>query len=141
MMSVIEANIEHVEDLCSMDKEVVGDNSRKDMIITAIEEERCLIQRTHSGIAGFLIFTTNFFECSFISLVIVKPSERRKGVATSLLANFVSIAPTPKIFSSTNHSNLQMQKVFELAGFNRSGYIENLDDGDPEIIYFKSKGD
>ncbi|MFJ7662340.1 GNAT family N-acetyltransferase [Lysinibacillus sp. NPDC097162] len=139
MMPVIEASIEHIDDLCTMDKEVIGEYSRKDMIIKAIEEKRCLIQRTHSGIAGFLIFTTNFFECSFISLVIVKPSERRKGVASSLLASFVSMAPTPKIFSSTNQSNLQMQKVFEEAGFNRSGFIENLDDGDPEIIYFKSK--
>ncbi len=140
-MQIMQANIEQVDALCTMDKEVVGDFSRKEMIITAIKEKRCLVQGTHRGIAGFLIYTTNFFECSFISLIIVKPSERRKGVATSLLAHFVHMAPTLKIFSSTNQSNLHMQKVFELAGFKRSGYIENLDDGDPEIIYFKSQVD
>jgi len=32
-----------------------------------------------------------------------------------------------------------MQKVFEANGFVQSGIIENLDEGNPEIIYFKTK--
>ncbi|MFJ7666468.1 GNAT family N-acetyltransferase [Lysinibacillus sp. NPDC097195] len=140
MVSIIEvATLEHVEELCKIDQEVIGDNSRKDTIMKAIKANQCLIQRRHSTIAGFLIFTTDFFECSFISFIIVKSSERRKGVATTLLANFIAIAPTSKIFSSTNSSNKQMQRVFDNAGFKKSGYIENLDDGDPEIIYFTMK--
>lgn len=139
-MSIIEvATLEQGNELCIIDQEVIGDYSRKDTIIKAIQDKRCLIQRTDSVIAGFLIFTTDFFECSFISLIIIKPSNRRKGVATALLAYFVDRAPTSKIFSSTNSSNEPMQKVFDLTGFKKSGYIENLDDGDPEIIYFKMK--
>jgi hypothetical protein len=34
-------------------------------------------------------------------------------------------------------SNTIMQELFEKLGYIRSGYIENLDEGDPEIIYFK----
>lgn len=30
-----------------------------------------------------------------------------------------------------------MQRMCEALGFVRSGYIENLDEGDPEIVYFK----
>jgi hypothetical protein len=30
-----------------------------------------------------------------------------------------------------------MQAVYESLGFVRSGFVENLDEGDPEIIYFK----
>jgi len=30
-----------------------------------------------------------------------------------------------------------MQKVFKANGFKQSGFIENLDEGDPEIIYFR----
>ncbi len=69
--------------------------------------------------------------------MIVKPTERRKGIATSLLAYYVERASTQKVFSSTNQSNTTMQKVFATAGFIRSGYVENLDEDDPEIIYFK----
>ena len=79
------------------------------------------------------------FDNSFISLVIIKPTERRKGIATTLLNFYVERATTPKIFSSTNQSNTSMHKVFEMAGFIKSGYIENLDDGDPEIIFVKFK--
>ncbi len=32
-----------------------------------------------------------------------------------------------------------MQHVFLANGFVQSGVIENLDEGDPEIIYFRSK--
>jgi ribosomal protein S18 acetylase RimI-like enzyme len=44
---------------------------------------------------------------------------------------------TPKLFTSTNESNIIAQKTYEANGFVRTGYIENLDEGDPEIIYFK----
>ena len=50
---------------------------------------------------------------------------------------FFCISPTKKIFSSTNQSNKRMQEVFKANGFIQSGFVENLDDGDPEIIYFK----
>jgi hypothetical protein len=32
-----------------------------------------------------------------------------------------------------------MQEVFKVNGFIESGFIENLDEDDPEIIYFRSK--
>ena len=43
-----------------------------------------------------------------------------------------------KLFTSTNQSNAAMHAFCAAAGFVRSGVIENLDDGDPEIVYFKA---
>lgn len=139
MTQLLEASMEHIEEICAIDQEVVGDFSRSEYIRTAINQKRCIIQQTEKGIAGFLIYTNDFFQNSFISLVIVKPSNRRKGVATALLSFYVEMAASPKIFSSTNQSNTSMHMVFEAAGFIRSGFIENLDEGDPEIIYVKFK--
>lgn len=139
MTDLLEARIEHFDEIFAMDQEVIGDFSRRDYLRSAIHEKRCIIHQTEKGIAGFLIFTNDFFDNSFISLVIIKPTERRKGIATTLLNFYVEMAATPKIFSSTNQSNTSMQKVFEMAGFIKSGYIENLDDGDPEIIFVKFK--
>ncbi|MFJ7734011.1 GNAT family N-acetyltransferase [Lysinibacillus sp. NPDC097231] len=129
--------MEHLDEIGTIDQEVMGDSSRRQYILKAIQEKRCIIQQNEHGIAGFLIFTNDFFDNSFISLVIVKPSDRRKGVATALLDYYVGMAATSKIFSSTNQSNTTMHKVFETAEFIKCGYIENLDEGDPEIIYVK----
>ncbi|MFJ5718273.1 GNAT family N-acetyltransferase [Neobacillus sp. NPDC093127] len=139
MKSLIKAKINDLDEIVKMDSEVIGDDRRRKYIQKAVEEERCIVIKIEALIVGFLIFDTHFFDCSFIDLIIVKPTERRKGYATSLIQYFVYIAPTKKIFSSTNQSNKRMQEVFKTNGFRKSGFIENLDVGDPEIIYFKSK--
>jgi len=33
-----------------------------------------------------------------------------------------------------------MKRLCERLGYVRSGFIENLDEGDPEVVYFKVKG-
>lgn len=139
LLNVKKAETKNVDAIVAVDGGVIGNDSRRDFIKKAVAEERCLVATSENEIAGFLIYDTNFFECSFISLIIVSPSERRKGHATALMNYFVKISPTQKIFSSTNQSNQAMQKVFSANGFVKSGVVENLDEGDPEIIYFKSK--
>ncbi|MGE7924021.1 GNAT family N-acetyltransferase [Viridibacillus arvi] len=138
MNSVITAKVEDIEAIVKLDCEIIGNMSRRKQIEKIVGEGHCLIIKEKEAVQAFLLFDTSFFECSFISLIIVSKSARRKGYATALINYFESIAPTKKIFSSTNQSNINMQKVFESQGFVRSGFVENLDDGDPEIIYFKS---
>lgn len=139
MKSLSKAKIYDLDEIVKMDSEVIGDDRRRKYIQKAVEEEKCIVIKIEASIVGFLIFDTHFFDCSFISLIIVKPTGRRKGYATSLIQYFVNISPTKKVFSSTNQSNKSMQQVFNTNGFIKSGFIENLDEGDPEIIYFKSK--
>ncbi|AMO33725.1 GNAT family N-acetyltransferase [Lysinibacillus sphaericus] len=137
MSDIKVARLEHLEALCAIDHEVIGNSSRSDEIQQAIEEKRCLLHHFADDITGFLIFTQDFFGYDFISLVMVKPSERRKGIASALINAYVKTSTTLKVFSSTNQSNKTMQNVFQTLGFVKSGVIENLDDGDPEIIYVK----
>ncbi|MEK3726856.1 GNAT family N-acetyltransferase [Lysinibacillus sp. FSL W8-0953] len=137
MSHIKEARMEHLQVLCTIDQEVIGDASRTEEIHQAIEEKRCLLYQSTDNIAGFLLFTNDFFGYSFISLVIVKPSERRKGVASALMKAYMQMAKTSKVFSSTNQSNKRMQQLFHNLGFVKSGVIDNLDEGDPEIIYMK----
>lgn len=138
MKSVVEAQLIAIEEIVQIDKEVIGNDSRRKYISTAIEDERCMIVKDSGSIVAFLIYDTHFFGYSFISLIVVLPTERRKGYASFLLQHFLSIAPTKKIFSSTNQSNIAMQKVFHENGFIQSGYVENLDEGDPEILYYRT---
>ena len=138
METLVKSLLIDLDEIVNIDREVIGSDSRRKYIKKAIEEERCIAIKNEFSFVGFLIFDIHFFDCSFISLIIVKPTERRKGYATSLMEYFISISPTKKIFSSTNQSNKRMQEVFKENGFIQSGFVENLDEGDPEIIYFKS---
>ncbi|MBU7592892.1 GNAT family N-acetyltransferase [Metabacillus halosaccharovorans] len=139
MKTFVEASNDDLEKLVQIDSEVIGNTSRRNYIEKSIEFGKCIVAKENDVIVGFLIYDVNFFECAFISLIIVSPSSRRKGYASLLIDYMVSSSPTTKVFSSTNRSNINMQKVFEINGFIQSGVVENLDDGDPEIIYFKSK--
>jgi ribosomal protein S18 acetylase RimI-like enzyme len=123
--------------IIELDKKMIGSDHRKGEINQAINEDRCLILYQEDEIAGFLIYHTYFFDCCFISLIMVDPAFQRKGVASSLLTHMSKISPTNKLFSSTNESNESMKKAFLKNHFKKSGIVENLDEGDPEIIYFK----
>ncbi len=60
---------------------------------------------------------------------------RRQGLGIGLVRYFKEICETPKLFASTNLSNQQMQKLLNSAGFRTSGFIDNLDENDPEIVF------
>ncbi len=87
----MKAKINDLDEIVKMDSEVIGDDRRRKYIQKAVEEERCIVIKIDALIVGFLIFDTHFFDCSFIALIIVKPTERRKGYATSLIQYFIYI--------------------------------------------------
>ena len=113
------------------------DTPRAEYLTEAVKQHECYIAREGWDILGFAILTQNFFEQYFIELIVVHPEQRRKGVASTLMRHIEKIVPAEKLFTSTNQSNLPMQAVCETLGFVKSGWIDNLDEDDPEIIYFK----
>lgn len=139
MKNVTKASINDLDAILHIDIDVIGNDSRRDYIKVTINEGRCIIVKEDNSISGFLTYDTNFFGCTFLSLIIVSPTKRRRGYASSLISYMLSHSPTQKIFSSTNKSNESMHTVFHSNGFIRSGMIENLDEGDPEIIFYTKK--
>jgi len=140
MIRVEKATEEALESIWALDPMVLGNSSRKDFLARAVRDGQCLLARIGDTMVGFGVLEQTFYEQGFISLLIVHPDHRRCGVATALIRHIESICPTEKLFTSTNESNFIAQRVFETLGFARSGYIEHLDEGDPEIIYFKRLG-
>ncbi|PQZ55903.1 MULTISPECIES: GNAT family N-acetyltransferase [Bacillus] len=139
MESVAKASIDDLDSILHIDVAVIGDDSRRNYIKHAIDEGNCIIAKEDNSISGFLTYDTNFFGYTFLSLIIVSPTKRRQGHASSLISYMLRHSPTQKIFSSTNESNTNMQKVFKANGFMRSGMIENLDEDDPELIFHAKK--
>ena len=137
-MNILKAKIEDLDEILELDYLVVGSLDRGNFIKESIERDNCFILRDNT-IKALLIYDKSFFDNTFISLVVVHPLERRKGYASKLIKELIKTAPTDKIFSSTNKSNLTMKKVFKSLGFIESGLVENLDEGDPEIFYYMKK--
>lgn len=123
--------------ICALDSMVLGNSGRRDFLDNTIKSGQCLIARTEDAPVGFAVLNQSFYGHGFIALLIVHPEHRRRGVATALIRHIESVCPTEKLFTSTNESNEPMQRLCETLGFVRSGYIENLDAGNPEIVFFK----
>ena len=82
------SNNNDLDEIMRIDSEVVGDDNRCPYIEKVIEDGGSLVCKIEQRIIDFLIFDARFFEHSFISLVVVSPSERRKGVAKALIYAF-----------------------------------------------------
>lgn len=103
----------------------------------AIERRECWAAFAADCAKGYVVLNHNFFENGFISLVVVAPAPRRRGIGQPLLAAAEAQFKTPKLFASTNTSNIEAQRLLTRAGFVLSGRVENLDANDPDLVYFK----
>jgi ribosomal protein S18 acetylase RimI-like enzyme len=92
-------------------------------------------------IVAYAVLNYKFYDNGWIEMLYVHPQFRRQGIGYALIRHLVNECRTPKLFTSTNESNVPMQRLLATLGFNRSGLIENLDEGDPELVYFKQLRD
>lgn len=81
MTKVLQAKLNDLEEIIQIDSEIIGDKSRKNYLKQSIDEGRCFVGQIDGEIVGYIVFDTHFYGNSFISLIIVRPSHRRKGVA------------------------------------------------------------
>jgi ribosomal protein S18 acetylase RimI-like enzyme len=137
-MTIIErASSQDFEHICALDETVHGGAARRRLIGEASACGRIAVARVDEVVRGFVIFDESFFDQFFVRLLMVHPDFRRHGLATALMRAAELDCQSGKLFTSTNQSNLPMQALCDRLGFVKTGYIENLDEGDPEIIYVK----
>ena len=87
--------------------------------------------------AGFAVVTRHFFGFPFVDLLVVEEAQRRRGVGEALMAQCERNHDADRIFTSTNESNAPMRRLLAKADWSVSGVIENLDPGDPELVFVK----
>lgn len=93
-----------------------------------------------AGLAvGYLLFDYRFFNCGWIELMVVDPAYRNRGIGSGALQLICQKSQHPKVFTSTNRSNRPMQKALAKAGFTFAGEITGLDEGDPELFYYRER--
>ncbi len=125
-----------VDTLLAFDLIAQSDEGRRASIRQAIEQGHCTVAEVTRQVVAYIIMERNFFGWPFIELVYVHTDYRQYGYATALMQHIESQCDE-KLFTSTNLSNLRMQRLLEKLGYSISGVVHNLDEGDPEVIYFK----
>jgi len=138
MISIRPATTDAIEPICALDHVAQRESQRREFIRRSVVSGDCHVAVDNEEIIGYGVLNYNFYDNGFIALLYAHSGHRRRGVGAGLLAHLESLCETPKLFTSTNLSNLPMQSLLTKAGYVLSGVIHNLDEGDPEIVYFKS---
>lgn len=126
-----------IEFICSFDHIAQQDNHRRAFIARSVAAACCHVAVMDKKVVGYGVIESSFFGQGFISMLHVHPAYRRRGVGMVLMQYLQSLCSTPKLFTSTNLSNLPMQSLLARLGYVLSGVVHNLDEGDPELVYFK----
>lgn len=126
--------------IAGFDRRVTQNPERLQQLRAAIAQNLCYVAEYKNTNLGYGILEYSFFGNGFISLVFVSPEHRRAGIGAALMQQMEQACRTPKVFTSTNLSNLPMQTLLMKLNYILSGVIYHLDEGDPEIIYYKYIG-
>lgn len=140
MITIRQAVGSDVEPLCSFDLVARGEGARREFIRRSVASGNCHVAAAGGELVGYGVLDYTFYGQCFIEMLYVHPGHRRRGAGAALLAHMESLCRGPKLFTSTNLSNLPMQSLLNRAGYVLSGVIHNLDEGDPEVVYFKRLG-
>ena len=137
MILIRPANQGDVEALCSLDLIAHCEKDRREFIRDAVLSGTCFVAVDEEEVIGYGVLNYTFHRNGHIDMLYVHSGHQRRGAGEALVQHMESICQTPKLFTSTNLSNLPMQALLTKLGYVLSGVIHNLDEGDPEIVYFK----
>lgn len=123
--------------IAEIDPRVAQDLHRREVIDAAIAARQCWVAERSGHPAGYGILSRNFFARDFVELLYVEDGQRRKGVGAAILGAIEAVCGADRLFTSTNESNAPMRALLARSGYGESGRIQNLDPGDPELVFVK----
>ena len=136
--SVRPANALDIEALAAIDRLAQTSSQRREFIMRSVATGLCSVLVTPGSVpAGYGVLDYSFYEYGFVPLIYVDAAYRCRGAGRLLLGHLETLCRTPKLFTSTNQSNLAMQALLLKMGYKLSGVIHDLDEHDPELVYVK----
>ncbi len=119
-----------------------GDPERAVFLRGSLMAGECHVHVADGAVTGFVIVKpAHFFGRDFVELLIVNSAARRSGIGRVLLRHALATAGTSQVFTSTNTSNHPMRSLLEAEDWAFSGELDGLDDGDPELVFYKTRSD
>jgi GNAT superfamily N-acetyltransferase len=82
-------------------------------------------------------YRTDWFQCTFVSLIVVHERYRRRGIARELMRSVEAVSPTPRLFSSVEETNGLAIHMHAVLGFTPSGHLDNLPQGTRELFFYR----
>jgi GNAT superfamily N-acetyltransferase len=131
------ASITDADAIVAFDHVAVSEPTRVQFIHDQIKSSACYVAVIDANVVAYAVLNYKFYDNGWIEMLYVHPRFRGQGIGSALIRHLINECRTPKLFTSTNQSNFPMQRLLATLGFDRSGLIENLDEGDPELVYFK----
>jgi N-acetylglutamate synthase-like GNAT family acetyltransferase len=136
MISIRPAGRGDIPALIAIDPISMSDTVRRQSIAHWAAAGQCHVAVRAQKVIGYVALTKHFFHQPYIELLIVAADDRRSGVGIALIEHCKGLVPeNEKLWSSTNRSNAAMRALLAKTGFVESGVVENLDEGDPELIF------
>jgi ribosomal protein S18 acetylase RimI-like enzyme len=126
--------------LKALDTIVPVDPRRADAIDDWLEQDIVFVAEVAGKVVGYGVFNYGFFRQGSVDMLMVHPDHRGRRIGERLLQALEEVCDTPKLFVTTNVSNHRMQRLLSRLGFVACGFIDELDRGDPELVYVKKLG-
>ena len=115
----------------------IGEQRAAAFVRSHVERGDLLVAEDEREAVGFLAYRTDWFQCTFVSLVVVAERARRRGVARALFQALERWSPSARLFSSTEETNAVSIQMHRALGFVPSGHIDNLPQGYRELLFYK----
>lgn len=123
--------------IMSFDQMVLPGMPRVKLIENWIGQRQAFVVEYEKKVVGYAALEYTFFSCGFLAMLYFDAAYRRRGLGGLLMQYVEDGCATQKLFTSTNQSNSSMRKLLTKRGFTPSGTVNNLDEGDAELLYFK----
>ncbi len=116
---------------------VIGPERAGPFLRSHLDRHHLLVAEADGSVVGMLAYRTDWFQCTFVSLVSVREDHRKRGVARALYHAVDGMSPSPRVFSSTEETNAASIQMHTALGFHPSGYIDNLPQGYRELLFYR----
>ena len=136
-ISIRPATIEDADAIKALDTVVLLDPSRAVYIDEWLAKDTVLVAEFNNRVVGYGVFNHAFFRQSQVDMLMVDESYRGQRIGEHLLLELEKLSDTPKFWVTTNLSNHRMQRLLTRLSYKPCGYIDELDPGDPEMIFVK----
>ena len=136
----LEIRVPHAGDLgtvMALAVEVVGAERAGPFVRSHVEGHHMFVAELEGEVVGVIAYRTDWFQCTFVTLVVVHERYRRRGIARELFRSVEAVSPSPRIFSSVDETNGPAIRMHAALGFSPSGYVDNLPQGTRELIFYR----
>jgi ribosomal protein S18 acetylase RimI-like enzyme len=123
--------------LKALDTVMPLDSRRAVSIDEWFERDIVFVAEVDGTVVGYAVFNHDFFDYGNVDMLMLHRDFRGQRIGEQLLQALQGVCDTPKLFCTTNVSNHRMQRLLSRCGFLACGFIDELDPGDPELVYVK----